>query len=122
MSRKHRIDFAEMFWWFLFAGGGMVLAILIPVNIFVLGVLGPLGVVPGLTGRYAAFSAVLGNPFGKIYFFVLIAAPLFHWAHRFRIVIGHMGVDLGRQLHPWLIYGLAVVGALIAAYVIAVAP
>jgi fumarate reductase subunit D len=35
--------------------------------------------------------ALLSNPLVRIYVFVVIALPLFHWAHRFRYILEDLG-------------------------------
>ena len=112
---------SHAFWWGLFAAGGMVAAVLVPVHILVQGVLGPLGV-PVVSGRYQTFAAALANPLVKLYLLVLISLPWFHWAHRFRYSLIGFGLLWGRGLFAFLTYGSAVVGTIIAAYVLLTAP
>src|SRR6185436_7997331 len=70
---------SHLFWWFMFAQGGVIAAVLLPVHILFQGILGPLGVVnvaqPNNTG-------LIGNPIVKLYLLVLISVPFFHFAHR----------------------------------------
>src|SRR5487761_1386615 len=60
------------YWWGLFAVGGMVAAVLVPVHILFQGILGPLGLAPYLAGSFAAMSRVVGNPIGKLYVLMLV--------------------------------------------------
>ena len=54
-----RLALAHLFWWFMFAQGGVIAAILLPVHILFQGILGPLGLV-----RVASLhdSHIIGNP------------------------------------------------------------
>ena len=81
---RHKPAIAHLFWWFMFAQGGVLAAILLPVHILVQGILGPLGIVPVVDHHYDTWVNVLGNPLVKLYLLVLIAFPFFHCAHRLR--------------------------------------
>src|SRR2546430_11252863 len=80
----------EPLWWSLFSAGGVVAAFLVPVHLFLFGLAIPLGWV---SVSHARLLALVGHPVVKLYLFVLIALPLYHWAHRFRFVLE----DLGRS-------------------------
>ena len=121
-DRKGGVDFGEMIWWFLFANGGLVLAFLVPAHILFQGILSPLGLVHTVSDRYLTFAKALDNPIVKVYLLVLIAAPMYHWAHRFRTVIGHMGFVWGRRFHPLVVYGMAVLVTVLAGYILLAAP
>ena len=69
----------EPFWWSLFSVGGVVAALLVPVHIVLHAIAIPLGLIPAKPERMAALAA---HPLVKLYFFVLIVLPLYHWAHR----------------------------------------
>jgi len=113
---------SHAFWWGLFAVGGMVAAVLVPVHILVQGVLGPLGLVPVVSNRYDTFAAALRNPLVKLYLLIFISLPLFHWAHRFRYFLLDLGVRGGKGLLATLMYGGAVAGTLVAGYVVLTVP
>jgi fumarate reductase subunit D len=115
---RPRPDYRESFWWFVFANGGALAAILAPVHILVQGILGPLGVVSVFDRRYDTMHGVIGNPIVKLYLFVLIAAIAFHWAHRTRFLIMDLGVHGARRFFEVLFYGLAVLISLTAAYIL----
>jgi fumarate reductase subunit D len=101
--------FAHMVWWFLFGGGGVVSAILLPVHVLVQGILGPLGIVPVADRHYDTWVRLLGNPIVKLYLLVLIALPFFHFAHRLRYLLVDLGVPAARTLPAQVIfYGGAV--------------
>jgi fumarate reductase subunit D len=99
----------EPFWWALFGAGGMVAALLMPVTI----VLTSIAVVAGwLTEQKLA--DLLAHPLTKLYLFVLIAFPLFHWAHRFRFTLVDLGLKFARGPIAVLCYGAAIVGSALA--------
>jgi len=103
------------FLWTLFSAGGTVAAFLFPVHLLLLGVAFPLGWVEAPS--YEAFRLLLQHPVTRLYLFVLISLPLFHWAHRFRYTLYD-----GLQLYHLtvfiavLCYGAAVAGSAVAAY------
>jgi fumarate reductase subunit D len=114
-----KADMSHAVWWGLFAAGGMVAAILLPIHILLQGVLGPLGVVPVAGSRDGTLATALANPLVRLYLFVLISAPLFHAAHRIRFVVMDLGLHGGRTAIAVLCYGGAILGTCIAAYVLA---
>jgi len=71
--------------WFLFSMGGTVAAFLIPVHLFLFGIAFPLGWIQGPS--HAALLGLVRHPLVRLYLFVLISLPLFHWAHRFRYTL-----------------------------------
>jgi fumarate reductase subunit D len=100
---------AHLFWWFMFAQGGVIAAILIPVHVLVQGILGPLQVVPVVDRHYDTWISILGNPIVKLYLLVLIAFPFFHFAHRLRYLLVDLGVPAARGVPAQVIfYGGAV--------------
>jgi fumarate reductase subunit D len=101
--------FAHLVWWFLFGGGGIIAAILLPVHILVQGILGPLGLVPVADRHYDTWVRLLSNPLVKLYLLVLIALPFFHFAHRLRYFLVDLGVPAARTFPAQVIfYGGAV--------------
>ncbi len=105
------------FLWALFSAGGTVAALFIPVHLFLNGLAFPLGWVeaPG----YNSLLNLLKQPLIRLYLFVLISLPLFHWAHRFRYTL-YDGLQLKHltELIAFLCYGGALVGTAIAAYML----
>lgn len=99
----------EPIWWSLFSAGGVVAAFFIPMTLLVTGIAVPAGWISaeGLRG-------LVQHPLTRIYLFVLIAFPLFHWAHRFR----YAAVDLGLRTYGGVLavvcYGAAIAGTLLA--------
>jgi fumarate reductase subunit D len=118
--RTHdRPALVHLFFWFMFAQGGVLAAILIPVHVLVQGILGPLGIVPVVDRHYDTWISILGNPLVKLYIVVLIAFPFFHFAHRLRYLLVDLGVPAAKGLPAQAIfYGGAVVVTLAAIYIV----
>lgn len=110
---------AHLFWWFMFAQGGVVAAILIPVHVLIQGILGPLGSVHVVDQHYDTWVDVVGNPIVKLYLLVLIAVPFFHFAHRLRYLLVDFGVQAARgTLAQVVFYGGAVAVTLVTIWVL----
>ena len=110
---------AHLIWWFLFAQGGVIAAILLPVHILVQGILGPLGIVHVVDRNYDTWATVVGNPIVKLYLLVLIALPFFHFAHRLRYLLVDLGVPAARSLPAQVIfYGAALVVTLVTIWIL----
>jgi len=106
----------HLFWWFMFAQGGVIAAVLLPVHIVLQGILGPLGVVKVVEPNNLG---VLGNPIVKLYLLVLIAVPFFHFAHRLRYLLVDFGVPAAKSLPAQAVfYGGAIVVTLLTIYVL----
>jgi fumarate reductase subunit D len=117
--RQPKPAFAHLVWWFLFAQGGVIAAILIPVHVLVQGILGPLGIVPVIDRHYDTWVRVLSNPLVKLYLLVLIALPFFHFAHRLRYLLVDFGVPAAKSVPAQVIfYGGAVVVAVVTIWVL----
>ena len=103
------------FLWLLFSAGGTVAAFLYPAHLLLTGLAFPLGWVeaPG----YGALRALASHPVARLYLFVLVSLPLFHWAHRFRYTL-YDGLQLKHlaTLIAVLCYGAALAGSLAAAH------
>jgi len=105
----------EPLWWSLFSAGGVVAAFLVPVHLFLFGLAIPLGWV---SVSHPRLLALVGHPVVKLYLFVLIALPLYHWAHRFRFVLEDLGLHGLRRPLAVLCYGSAIVGTVATAWVL----
>ena len=93
----------------MFAQGGVIAAVLLPVHILVQGILGPMGIVPVVDRNGQGFYNVLANPIVKLYLLVLIAFPFFHFAHRLRYLLVDLGVPAAKSVPAQVIfYGGAV--------------
>jgi len=101
--------------WFLFSAGGTVAALLFPIHLFLTGLAFPLGILEA--PRYEFLRSLVAHPLTRLYLFVLISQPLFHWAHRFRYTL-YDGLQV-KHLTPLIVvfcYGTALIGSAVAAY------
>ena len=108
----------EPIWWSLFSAGGVVAAFLVPIHIILTGIAGPLGWLPGGALDYGRMADLVAHPIVRLYCFVLISLPRFHWAHRFRFTLVDLGVRGIDTLLAAACYGTAILGTLIAAQVL----
>jgi fumarate reductase subunit D len=111
----------EPLWWFLFAAGGMVAALLVPVHLLINLLIG-LGVLGRELISYERLSSLVANPLVKLYLLGLMVPAFFHGAHRIRGVIRDMGVRNGGGLLAVLCYGGAALGSLWALVTVLGAP
>ncbi len=114
----HQPSRSEPVLWSLFSAGGVVAAFFAPVLILLLGIAVPLGWVPAETVAYDRMFTLLQHPLIKLGVLIVIALPLFHWAHRFRFVLYDLGVKVPRAPVAVLCYGAAIVGTLYAFWVL----
>ena len=105
------------FLWLLFSAGGTVAALLFPVHVLLTGVAVPLGWLDAPS--YESVRALVRNPVARLYLFVFISLPLFHWAHRFRYTL-YDGLQLKHltELIAVLCYGTAILGTAMTAYLL----
>jgi len=108
----------EPIWWSLFSAGGVVAALLVPVLIFITGIAYPLGLLPGDALQFAKMQALLSHPLTRVFCFVLLSLPLFHWAHRFRFTLVDLGLKSIHTLIAVLCYGAAIAGTIAAAVIL----
>ena len=108
--------------WATFAQCAVITAILVPGQILVEGVLGPLGWMPYPDRTYDSFAAMLGNPLVKLYLLLVFATSFYVFAHRLRYLLLDLGVHAGKLLFGLLLYGLAAVGTVVAAYILFTVP
>jgi fumarate reductase subunit D len=99
--------------WSLFSAGGVVAAVFVPVLMALLVIAYPLGWV---NLKYNTLHDLVVNPIVRIFLFVVISLPLFHWAHRFRFTLVDLGLKKLDMLIAVLCYGAAIVGTGVAAY------
>ena len=105
------------FLWVLFSAGGTIAALLFPVHLFLIGLAFPLGWLQAPS--YDFLHGLVKHPVTRLYLFVLISFPLFHWAHRFRYTL-YDGLQL-KHLSALIVvfcYGAALVGSAIVAYTV----
>jgi len=107
----------EAFLWLLFSAGGVVAAVLIPIQLFLFGLAFPLGWLP--QPSYDHLLALARSPLARLYLFVMCALPLFHWAHRFRFTLydGLQVKHLNEVIFAFC-YGGALLGTGLAAYLL----
>ena len=118
-TAAHKPSLAHLIWWFMFAQGGVLAALLIPVHILVQGILGPLGIVRVVDRHYDTWISILGNPIVKLYLLVLISLPFFHFAHRLRYLLVDLGIPAAKGLPVQVVfYGGAVVVTLATIWVL----
>ena len=111
----------EAFFWMLFSAGGVVAALLIPMQLFLFGVAIPLGWVQAPS--YVHLQSLLHLSVVRIYLCVLCSLPLFHWAHRFRFTLyDGLQVKHLNELIFTLCYGGAIAGSAVAAYLLLSVP
>lgn len=108
---------SEPFWWSLFAAGGVVAAFLVPIHIVLTGIAAPAGWAGGAF-EYRRVLGLVSHPLSRVYLFVLISLPLFHWAHRFRFTLVDLGVRGGRGVVAIACYGAAIAGTILAGLVL----
>ena len=103
------------FLWAVFSAGGTIAALLFPVHLFLTGLAFPLGWLEAPS--YDVLLGLLRYPVARLYVFVLISFPLFHWAHRFRYTL-YDGLQLKHltALIAVLCYGAALAGSAMTAY------
>ena len=105
------------FLWLLFSAGGTVAALLFPVHVLLTGLAVPLGWLEA--SSYESVRGLVRNPVARLYLFVFISLPLFHWAHRFRYTL-YDGLQLKHltELIAVLCYGTAILGTAMTAYLL----
>src|SRR6476660_4887115 len=103
----------EPFWWMLFSAGGVVSAMLIPIQLLLFGLAFPLGWLD--TPSHERLLALVRHPSTRVYLLILCSLPLFHWAHRFRFTL-YDGLQIKHlnEIITVLCYGGAVVGTVLA--------
>lgn len=118
-THRKRPALDHLFFWLMFAGGGGITALLVPVHVLIQGILAPLGIVRSADQHYDTWIRLLGNPLVKLYILVLILFAFFHFAHRIRYFINDLGFHAARSLPAQVIfYGGAVVVTLVTAWIL----
>lgn len=99
----------EPLFWSLFSAGGAVAAFFGPVMVVLIGLAGPLGLAPEGRGlAYDRLRDLVSSPIARIVLFVIIVAPMFHWAHRFRFVLADLGLRNLKKPIAVICYGVAI--------------
>jgi fumarate reductase subunit D len=106
----------EPIFWSMFGAGGMLAALFGPMLVFITGVAVPLGiVVPQDLMSYPHMLALAQNWLGKICIFVVVALFLWHAAHRIHLTLHDLGMHASTGTRV-VVYGLAFLGTLVAAW------
>lgn len=107
--------------WLLFSAGGVMAALVMPMTLFLFGLAFPLGWLA--PPAYDRLLAIVSNPLTRVILFVLCSLSLFHWAHRFRYTL-YDGLQIKHlnEVINMVCYGGAVVGTLVAAYLLVMVP
>ena len=101
--------------WMLFSAGGVLSALLMPSLVFLFGVAFPLGWLSPPSHAHLPPSSAIRLT--RVALFVLCTLSLFHWAHRFRYTL-YDGLQIKHlnEVINLLCYGGAIVGSVVAAY------
>jgi len=103
--------------WMLFSAGGMASAMLMPVLVLLFGLAFPLGWIA--PPSYDHLHALVVHPVTRIVLFGVCMLSLFHWAHRFKYTLyDGLQVQHLNELINAFCYGGAIVGSVLAAYVL----
>jgi fumarate reductase subunit D len=117
-----KIISTEPLWWGLFAAGGMISAMLVPIHIALTGLAVPLGWLSEPQVLYQHWLV-------KLYLFVLIALsffhcghriyhPLFHFAHRVYHSLPDFALRVIRKPIAVLVYGGALTGTVATVWIL----
>ncbi|PYT11852.1 MAG: fumarate reductase subunit D [Acidobacteria bacterium] len=111
----------EPFLWLLFSAGGVVAAMLIPIQLFLFGLAFPLGWLDG--PGYQSLLELVRHPLTRLYLFALCTLSLFHFAHRFRYTL-YDGLQIKHlnELINTFCYGGAILGTAVTAYLLWIIP
>jgi len=100
----------EPIWWSLFAAGGMVAALFLPVTVLLTGIAVPAGWISA-----DALFRLIHLPLARLYLFLIIFLSLFHGGHRTLLTLVDLGFRSVRPALAVLLYGGAIVGTVLAA-------
>jgi fumarate reductase subunit D len=110
----------EPFLWLLFSAGGVASALLLPILLLLFGFAFPLEWIS--PPDHAHLLAVVRHPLTRVVLFGLAALALIHAAHRFRFTL-YDGLQIKHlnELVAAVCYGGALVGSVVAAYLLFIA-
>jgi fumarate reductase subunit D len=100
----------EPIWWSLFAAGGMVAALFLPITAILTGFAVPAGMI----SEQGLFN-LIHHPLTRLYLFLIIFLPLFNGAHRTQLTHVDKRFRSVRPALAILLYGGAIVGTVLAA-------
>ena len=104
----------EPVFWSLFGAGGVVVAFILPMLVFITGLAVPLGFLSPEVMAYERIHTFASCWIGKLFILAVISLPLWHAAHRIFLSLHDLGIHWGRTFFKWLCYGLAFLGTLIS--------
>jgi fumarate reductase subunit D len=96
----------EPIWWGLFGAGGTWFAMITPITILVLGIMGPLGIFDDSSLSYERVAAFSTNFIGGLFVICTLALPMWHAMHRIHHGMHDLKIHMG-NLGKILCYGLA---------------
>lgn len=103
----------EPVFWSLFGAGGLVVAFILPMLIFITGIAVPLGIMPEGVMAYERMSAFASSLTGKLFIFLVISLTLWHGFHRIFLSLHDLGITWGHMFFKWLLYGIAFLGTVV---------
>jgi succinate dehydrogenase subunit D len=103
----------EPVFWSLFGAGGVIVAFVLPVIIFITGLAVPLGLLPPEVMAYDRILSFATHWIGKLFILAVISLTLWHAVHRIFLALHDLGIKRGRTFFRWLCYGIAFLGTLI---------
>jgi fumarate reductase subunit D len=104
---------SEPFFWSLFGAGGVVVAFIVPMLIFITGVAGPLGLLPEGALSYERVLTFATSWPGKLFLFVVVSLCLWHGVHRIFQSLHDFGIEKANW-QRWVLYGSAAIGTIVA--------
>lgn len=99
----------EPVFWSLFGAGGVIVAFVLPMLIFITGVAYPLGLLPEDALSYERMTGLANGWAGKLFIASVISLSLWHGTHRIFLSLHDFGIEK-RNWQRWLFYGAAAVG------------
>jgi fumarate reductase subunit D len=106
MAISHKAPF-----WFLFAGGGTIVAFVLPIMIFMTGLAPALGIFSD-AWSYEGMRSFVEGWFVKLVLFGIITLAAWHAAHRLRVVAHDFGIRADSAVAV-VVYGLAALATLL---------
>lgn len=104
----------EPVFWSLFGAGGVIVAFILPMLIFITGIAVPLGILPIEVLSYDRILSFATTWLGKLFIFAVICLPFWHGVHRIFLSLHDLGFNKGRKFFKWLCYGLATLVTLLS--------
>ncbi|RQW64426.1 fumarate reductase subunit FrdD [Vibrio viridaestus] len=106
MINQHPKRSDEPVWWGLFGAGGTWFAMISPVTILVLGILGPLGILNPDVLSYDNVLPFVKNIIGALFVICTLALPMWHAMHRLHHGMHDLKIHAG-PIVKFLCYAVA---------------